>query len=580
MMALWQQIDWRAPWWGVLALMPLLFAALAARRRARLLSYADAELLPWAVSASAALTASPGRQIAQALAWVLLAAAAAGPRLPLEASADRPAERHAMTVMVLLDVSASMRATDIVPDRLTRARLELLDILQRLRGERVGLIAFAGEAGLLIPPTEDLAVLRRALEQADPSLFENPGSNLAAALNLAGKQLQGEPGRAKALLLVTDAQADNLNEAVRTALQPLRQAGIPLFILGVGTPSGAPVPLPEGGFAERDGVQVSSRMDSRAYTELAHAGGGRFAPVADGDGDGMAVYEQGMAQRPGDPVAAAQVRAWRELYAWCLAPAILLLLLALFPRRALAVIPGLLLGWLLVHDGAAWAGEQENAAWQSWKNGQFAVAQTRYSQLGGYDGYLGAGAAAWRQSDYGTAMQNFGAALLLARTPRERADALYNLGNAHYGLGNWRAAVEAYQTVLRMRRNDPRATANLEQAIVRLNKQRGAEPFESDLRGRRGMIAEGQVNLDWDQERAVKEFEPVPSGPQVNRNPRAAAGARGQGDAGGTSRAELDEQGVQSGLKKIELLSDRSSLLLKNLIRQDAGSTPAELAPW
>ncbi|WP_162264469.1 VWA domain-containing protein, partial [Thiobacillus denitrificans] len=140
-------LHWREPLWLALAAVPLLFVLWRGRRRARLLRYADAELLPWAASLPAAQAGAWPRTLAHALAWLLLALAAAGPRLPLELRAGQTTPRHLLTVMAVLDVSASMRATDIAPDRLARARLELLDWLPRLQGERVGLIVFAGEAG-------------------------------------------------------------------------------------------------------------------------------------------------------------------------------------------------------------------------------------------------------------------------------------------------------------------------------------------------------------------------------------------------------------------------------------------------
>jgi Ca-activated chloride channel homolog len=272
-----QQLHWREPLWLLLAAVPLLFGWWRGRRRARLLRYADAELLPWAASLPASQAGAWPRALGHALAWLLLALAAAGPRLPLELREGQATPRHLLTVMAVLDLSASMRAADIVPDRLARARLELLDWLPRLQGERVGLIVYAGEAGMLLPPTDDPELFRRMLDQVDPRLIEAQGTNLAAALDLARTQLEASPGQAKAILLVTDAEADSVDDAVPTAVEALRQSRLPLFVLGVGSEAGAPVPLPDGGFAEDDAGQVLSRMAASAYAQWAQASGGRFA---------------------------------------------------------------------------------------------------------------------------------------------------------------------------------------------------------------------------------------------------------------------------------------------------------------
>ena len=245
-------LHWREPLWLWLAAVPLLFAWWRSRRRARLLRYADAELLPWAAS----LSAAGGRMAARAgsMRWPLLLLALGRSHCPLPELRAGQATRHLLTVIAVLDVSASMRATDINPDRLARARLELLDWLDRLQGERVGLIRRAGEAGVLLPPTDDPALLQRALDQVDPRLIEAPGSNLAAALDLARAQL-AVSCTAMAVLLLSDAEADSVDAAAQTAVAVPQQARLPLFVLGIGSEAGAPVPLPDGGFAEATGCR-------------------------------------------------------------------------------------------------------------------------------------------------------------------------------------------------------------------------------------------------------------------------------------------------------------------------------------
>ncbi|MES2370678.1 MAG: VWA domain-containing protein [Pseudomonadota bacterium] len=572
-----QPLHWREPLWLGLAAVPLLFGAWRHRRRARLLRYADAALLPWAVAPSAVKQESPLRTLAHALAWLLLALAAAGPRLPLDVQDGQPAPRHLLTMMVVLDISASMRATDTVPDRFGRARLELLDWLTRLQGERVGLIVYAGEAGVLLPPTDDPALLRRAIDQANPSLIEAQGTNLTGALDLARAQLLAAPGQAKAILLVTDAEAGSFDAAAETAGAALRKARVPVFVLGMGSEAGAPVPLPDGGFAERDGAPVLSRMDASPYRELARATGGRFAVVSDGDTDWLTLHDQGIASLPGDPVVPEHATAWHELYAWCLAPALALFMAVSLPRRVVVLIALAMCGMSAMPTRAL---ADEAAAWQAWQQRHYARAQTLYAQVGGYTGRMGAGAAAWRQADYTAAARHFGAALLLADNDQQRADALYDLGNALYARKRWQAAFEAFETVLRMRPGDARARVNLQQAWQQLRRQRAEVPMHSDLGGRRGFLAEGRIQLDSQPANLPDEPESGPAGVQLDRNPATASGTR-MGEVPAARQAPtVDPRLALSGLAKLERLDDRPAAMLKNLLKQDARHDDTERPPW
>ena len=580
------QLHWREPAWLALVALPLLFGWWRGQRRARLLRYADAALLPWAARASAARAGQRVRTGVHALAWLLLALAAAGPRQPIDVREGEGVPRHLLTLAVVVDLSASMRAIDLAspgdaaeipsaPDRLSRARIELLDLVPRLQGERLALIVYAGEAGVLLPPTHDTALFERALDQLDPRLIEAQGSNLAAALDLARAQLDAAPGQAKAVLLVSDAETDSVDAAAHAAVAALRQARLPLFVLGVGSADGAPVPLPDGGMAARDGVMLLSRMDSATYRQWADASGGRFAAVSDGDADWAQLYGGGIARLPGDPVAPGDAPAWREHYPWLLAPALALLMAVSLPRRTVAGAALLVLGVALAPSPVQ---ADEAAAWQAWQQKQYAVAQARYAQIGGYAGEMGAGAAAWRQADYAAAVRHFGAALLQAGDERARTDALYNLGNAHYGNGNPQAAAEAFETVLRLRPGDARARANLDQALRLIRHRRAGVSAPSDLRGRRGFMAEGMVALDRDSE-ALRDPESDAPGMQIDRAAPADGGAHAA-DVLPRARARLDPRLAASGLKKLDGLEDRPATLLKNLLKQDARHDDAPRPPW
>lgn len=572
------QVQWRNPWWLLLALQPLFIALWLRLRRRRVLHYADAHLLPWAVSARAAPTDTGWRRALDFLFWLLLAAALAGPRLPLSAATpDEPAHaavpRHDLDLTVVLDVSPSMRATDVAPDRLARAKLKLLDLTRRLRGERVELIVFSGEAGVLMPATRDPALLEHYLALARPELFDDPGTHLAAALQLARARHTAQ--RSQAVLLLTDGEAGALageaGHAALAAARDLKAAGIPLYVLALGTEQGSTIPQPEGGVVEENGMPVVSRLDAPGFRALAATGGGAYARVSGDDADLAALYDRGiltLGAASGTPDAG---RGWRELYPWLLAPAVLLWLLQRGLRPRVATVAALALAGSAQAAGSSAAHE----AWQAYRSQDYALAQQRYASLEGFAARMGEGAAAYRRRDYGHAVRQFTAALLLSRTPQERADALFNLGNALYFSGNRSAALDAFQGVLRYR-EDARARANL----ARVTAQILAPPASTGagVSGRRGRgLGEG----DDAGGEAPMGMISGPERPQVLQQPDDPDATGAQGGHRVRPGAEDALADVRAAQKKLELVRDQTLELSKRLITQDRGAqAPEALRPW
>lgn len=569
----WQQIDWRAPAWMLIALMPLLFHALTRWREQQWTRYAEPHLQDWAVRQGATRQQHPFRVLSNGMFWLLLAAALAGPRLPLDTIDTKRQTRHDIDLMVVLDVSASMATMDVAPNRLARAKLELQQLLTQLRGERVGLIVYAGEAGLLLPLTQDMAVFQHSLALADGALFSARGSNLGAALALARRHLS-QAQRSRAILLVSDSEASSLSgaagEAVIEATRALRHARVPIYAFSVATQEGGTVPDDQTGQFE----QAFSRPDIASYRALLAPGGGRLVEVSDDDSDLSALYAQGILQLAASKAPADTTRSWRELFAYPLALALLLLLFnhLRWSRRSMLAVAL-----------AGSAGAQADAglwreAYVAYTQQQYLLAQQHYRNLGGYHARMGEGAAAYRRKDFAYAYRQFTEALLQAQSHNERADALLNLGNSFFYAGNLRAASDAFAGVLRYRANDARALENLARVRSSLRRRNAMTPQQDGIPGRKGRGL-GQAVNDAESSRGIEE-EKDETRLLGSLNIEGAADAKATAQMLNKSQADIISD-RRAALKKLELLSDQRAQTIKQMLKQDASSDiPADMPPW
>lgn len=604
----WSQLDWAHPAWALLALQPVVMAVLLKLRRNQVMHYADAHLLAWVVRGSLGVQQQLWSRVLNYAAWILLGCALAGPRLPLVSdNAQQAVQRHDMDVMVLLDVSPSMMAQDISPQRLQRARLELQDLLPRLQGERLGLIAFSGSAAQIMPLSRDYAALRYYLQIAEPALFDAPGTAIASALELAMKKFaekkygdnSGEKSASRAILLLTDAETSALSgpagAAVWEAADKLKDAGVKLYILGVGTEAGSTIPQADGYTIADEGVDVVSRLDQSGFTELAQKTGGKFVVVADGEGDWRSLYDSGLLTLPGGKQAAENVQSWRELYSIFLLPAVLLFFLVYFPfrlKKIQPVVAALLIIFVsaLADTGvpAAYAAEAE--AYAAYRNHNPALAQTLYADVQGYAGRMGEGAAAYRRKDYQYAIKQFSAALLESRAEKQREQALFNLGNSYFMAGGYRAAADAFLGVLRYAADNQDARANLALAAGKLAEMAKAGKKTQGILGRRGRetgsdlgedASDKPLALEPDDEKKDKSLT---AGSELEQAEKARLRSNEKQVGNGSNSAAADSDiAYRAALKKLELAADNPVALHKALVKLEAAREyvpQAEMSPW
>lgn len=253
-----------------------LYAALARRRRlARVLS---ARFVP---------TLAPGVSIVRpaissglyALGLMLFAVALAEPQC---GGKTELVKRRGIDLVVALDASKSMLARDVTPDRLERAKLELTALLDELKGDRVGIVVFAGDAFIQCPLTSDYSAAKLFLRAVDPEQMQEGGTNIGGALELARQMLDATDRGAKDRVVVLLSDGEDLAGEVKKGEDALRDDDIKVLSVGIGSETGEPIPVLDrrgevvGYKKDADGQTVLTRLDRGGLEELAQATGGEF----------------------------------------------------------------------------------------------------------------------------------------------------------------------------------------------------------------------------------------------------------------------------------------------------------------
>jgi Ca-activated chloride channel family protein len=521
-----------------------------------------------------------------ALLFIGLAGPQAGYRLEL-------IKRRGNDIIFAVDTSRSMTTTDVKPNRLARAKLEIDDFVGQLDGDAVGLIAFAGTAFLQTPITLDYGAFRENLAALDTNIIPRGGTNITSAIREAQAALRGRPDSDKVLILVTDGE-DLEGDAVDAA-KAAAQQGLKIYTVGVGTANGDLIPLPAdqgGGFLkDAAGQFVKSHLDEATLHHIAEATGGIYAPLGS-EGQGFeAIYRQALGSRAKHDLAAQEHRVYIQRFQWPLAAGLICLMISLLlstrrRRRAAAPLPvgqssqakrpggfflpgstliPALLCVLLFHSAHASPASAE----QAYRRGDFLAAEHGYAAAASAAPHqpvmqYNAGDAAYKAGEYPRAAQAFQEALHEpSGDPKRLAqqeDTYFNLGDSLYRAGQkteeaspdatlaqWTQAVKAYDSALQLRANDADAKFNrdlVNRKIEALKKKQAQKPPQKSGGGK----SQDQQSQQKQQNQGNQQKQPQNSADarQQPQKPGSQSGSQSQ-QTGQGSNAEGQNKNSSAG---------------------------------
>ncbi len=421
------------PWW--LLLLPLMAWLLWLLTHREKRSGRWQTLLPPAFHA-VLLRGGRGRSsrlpwIALGLAWLLAILALLGPSWQrVEQNDMKPAD----PLVVMLELTPQMLASDASPNRLAQARRKLLDLLQARGDAQTAIVVYAGSAHTVVPLSDDLGTSRNLLEALKPSIMPEPGKRADLAVAKALQLLEGGAQGQGRLLLITSSLDDSERSAIGKLLG---SRGERLRILGVGSSEGAPIVQEDGTFMKDDqGAILIPRLDTAGLSRFARELGGQYRAISLDERDLRTLGLLDGPQQLRDNGHKTQLRSWADQGYWLLLP--LLLLAACAGRRGwLLCLPLLLLG--TPQTGMAFSFDD---LWlRADQQGQRLLEAQRPKEAAErFDDPQWRGLALYQAGDYAAAAEQF--------AQSDSAVSLYNRGNALARSNELEAAVDAYERAL------------------------------------------------------------------------------------------------------------------------------------
>jgi len=277
-----------------LLLLPLLAAlflwAVRSRRKA-LETFGNVALVKRLMPASSALKRA-GKLLLLTAALGFLILGIANPQIGTKME---EVKREGVDIMIALDVSNSMTAEDIKPNRLESAKQEISRMLDKLQNDRIGMVVFAGESYLQLPLTTDYSAARLLLSTIDVDIVPVPGTAIGSAIRLAMKSFASGERKYKVIVLITDGE--NHEDDAIAAAREAHAEGAVIHTIGMGSPEGAPIPVRQNnaqvGFKnDVDGNTVITKLDEQALTQVAETGDGKFIRATNEQNELDAVFKE------------------------------------------------------------------------------------------------------------------------------------------------------------------------------------------------------------------------------------------------------------------------------------------------
>jgi Ca-activated chloride channel family protein len=478
--------------------------------------------------------------------WMLLTALA----VPLGPPTKVEGEERGADVILCVDVSSSMLAQDAQPNRLGALKQRLEGLLERLDGDRVGLVAFAGEAVVACPLTTDMDTLSLFLEKLDVDSAPRDGTGLAPAIKLALDSFPEDPNRGRLIVIGTDGE-DTADSPVFQEAARAKAKGVPIFTLGMGTAAGALIPGRRDVFGRVyaktwHGQPVHSKLDSAALRKIASLSGGAYDEGGGGAGlariaDQVRQLKQGLSK--------SQDRYVREpLYEKPLLWAFWLLL----AESLLSARAG---GW------KRWGPAARKAFLRWWQPGAAVLLLLLPWRLhAGARADYNAGNQAYRGGDFQGAASSYEKSLGQGAEAQQEAG-LYNLGNARYQLGDYDAAISAYQSALKLQPQDQDAQHNLDLAQRRKQQQEQQDKqSKSGKKDQQGQGGQGGKNGQGGQQNGQQAGQ---------QNGQGSPGGQGQGQGSNAGKNGPPQPGKGSPSGQANALNQDRVQAMMNQLRLD-----------
>jgi Ca-activated chloride channel family protein len=401
-------------------------------------------------------------------------------------------QQNGLDIVVAIDTSKSMLTTDIAPNRLERAKLAALELMQRAGADRMGLVAFAGDAFLECPLTIDNTAFQQSVQALNVNSIPEGGTAIAEAINTALTAFK-EKGHHKALVLLTDGEDNDSETGALAAAQDAAKDGLKIFTIGIGTAAGDLIRVMDANgnsdyVRDEQGNVVKSHLNENLLQQIAGATGGFYLPLRGADTMDT-LYERGLEPLPKSESSEKLIRHYHEQFQWPLGAAILLLLAEMFlperssqtankpkvqsPKSKVEAIAVILVALLLLPVAVK---ASLASALDDYKSGNFTNALTEFSRLAEIHTndlrlVFNAGTAAYRATNFDAA-QNLFQQATLSPDSKLQQQAYYNLGNVQFKIAKqakdldgleqgFDAAAKIYERALVLNTNDVDAAFNL-----------------------------------------------------------------------------------------------------------------------